>query len=152
MDTVQSYNEDETDELMNDTDAEFTAPEEIELTDNPENVSVLTAEASVYVAGKETTHTKELETDKKRKKSEEDTPSHGNAIFLHILERIVFLRTEFFSNLTKILQLSISMNKLLILMFWLTYLFNEATSIRNKKAGVYTPILGKSNLSLVSVT
>ena len=35
LDTMQIDNEDETDELMNDSDTEFIAPEEIELADNP---------------------------------------------------------------------------------------------------------------------
>ena len=35
LDTMQIDNEDETDELMNDYDAEFIAPEEIELAGNP---------------------------------------------------------------------------------------------------------------------
>ena len=34
LDTVQSDNEDETEELMNDSGTEFIAPEEIEPTDN----------------------------------------------------------------------------------------------------------------------
>ena len=70
MDAVQSYNQDETDELMNDVDTELIAPEEIELTDNPDNASALTLEANVHVVDQETTHTKELET-KKEKKPEE---------------------------------------------------------------------------------
>ena len=49
LDAVQSDNEDEIDELMNDFDTEFIAPEEIELTDNPGNVSALTLEANVHV-------------------------------------------------------------------------------------------------------
>ena len=67
---MQSYNQDETDELMNDVDTELIAPEEIELTDNPDNASALTLEANVHVVDQETTHTKELET-KKEKKPEE---------------------------------------------------------------------------------
>ena len=70
MDAVQSYNQDETDELMNDVDTELIAPEEIELTDNPDNASALTLEANVHVVDQETIHTKELET-KKEKKPEE---------------------------------------------------------------------------------
>ena len=44
---MQSNNEDEIDELMNDFDREFKAPEKIKLTDNQENVSALTLEAKV---------------------------------------------------------------------------------------------------------
>ena len=118
LDTVQSDNEDETVKLMNDFDREFIAPEEIELTDNPGNVSALTLELNVYVIDQGTTHTKELETNKKRKKARSKIPqSHGNAMFLHILVKIVFLRAELLANLTKVLQHSIYMNKLLILMF-----------------------------------
>ena len=58
LDTVQSNNEDETDELINDFDTEFIAAEEIELTDNLDNVSALTLEANVHIVDKGTTHTK----------------------------------------------------------------------------------------------
>ena len=54
--TVQSDHEDETGEFMNDCDTEFIAREEIELTDNPDNASVLTPEANVHVVV-EITHT-----------------------------------------------------------------------------------------------
>ena len=47
LDTVQSNNEDKIDELMNDFDTEFIASEEIKLTDNPANTSVLTSEANI---------------------------------------------------------------------------------------------------------
>ena len=58
---MQSDDEDETDQLMNDFHTEFIAPKEIELTDNPGNVSTLTLEANVHVVDQGTTHTKELE-------------------------------------------------------------------------------------------
>ena len=58
LDTVQSNNKDETDELINDFDTEFIAAEEIELTDNQDNVSALTLEANVHIVDKGTTHTK----------------------------------------------------------------------------------------------
>ena len=58
LDAVQSDNEDESDQLMNDFDSEYIAPEEIELTDNPGNVSALTLEANVHVVDQGTTHTK----------------------------------------------------------------------------------------------
>ena len=66
--TDQSDNEDEIEELMNDSDIEFIAPEEVELTNNPENARILTPEANVHVVDQGITHTKELETIKKRKK------------------------------------------------------------------------------------
>ena len=56
LDAVKSDNEDEFDKLMNDFDTEFIAPEEIELTDNPGNLSALTLEASVHVVDQGTTH------------------------------------------------------------------------------------------------
>ena len=59
---------------MNDLYTEFIAPEEIELTDNPGNVSALTLEADVHVVDQGTTNTKELETNKKRKKSPKKIP------------------------------------------------------------------------------
>ena len=58
LDAVQSNNEDEIDELMNDFDTEFIAPEEIKLTDNQGNVSALTLEANVHIVDQGTTHTK----------------------------------------------------------------------------------------------
>ena len=56
LDAVQSDNEDKIDQLMNDFDTQFIAPEEIELTDNPGNLSALTLEASVHVVDQGTTH------------------------------------------------------------------------------------------------
>ena len=58
LDAVQSDNEDEIDQLMNDFDTKFIAPEEMELTDNPGNVSALILEANVHVVDQGTTHTK----------------------------------------------------------------------------------------------
>ena len=74
LDTVQSDNEDDTDILMIYSDMEFLSPEEIELTVDPGNASIVTPEANVYIADKGTTHTKELRTNKKKKKLEENTP------------------------------------------------------------------------------
>ena len=42
LDAVQSDNKDGSDKLINDFDTEFKAPEEIELTGNPDNVGALT--------------------------------------------------------------------------------------------------------------
>ena len=44
----QSDNENEKHELIKDSDTEIIAPEEIELTDNPGNESVLTLEPNVH--------------------------------------------------------------------------------------------------------
>ena len=74
LDTVESNNEEQIDELMNDSDTEFTASKGIEVTDNPENASVLASEANVHVADERTTHTKELESNKMRKNAGETTP------------------------------------------------------------------------------
>ena len=52
---------------MNDSDKEFIALEEIELTENPGNANVLTPDANIYGANKKTANAKELETNKKRK-------------------------------------------------------------------------------------
>ena len=57
---MQSDDEDEIDELMNDFDTKFIAPEEIRLTDNPDNVGALTLESNVCVNNKRTTHNKEV--------------------------------------------------------------------------------------------
>ena len=43
---------------MNDFDTEVIVPEEIKLTNNPDNASVLTPEANAHVADEGTTHTK----------------------------------------------------------------------------------------------
>ena len=48
LDAVQSDNENEKHELIEDSDTEIIAPEEIELTDNPGNESVLTLEPNVH--------------------------------------------------------------------------------------------------------
>ena len=125
---------------MNDSDTVFIAPEVVKLTDNLDNVTVLTPEVNVHVVDKGTTHTKELETNKKRKNQKKIPHLHGNAMFLHSLKRIVFLMAEFPNNLTKGLQLWICMNKLIILMFWLNYLFNKATSFCNKTGETFSPI------------
>ena len=124
LDAVQSDNEDEADQLMNDFDTEFIAPAEIELTDNQDNVSALTLEANVHVVDQGTTHeiTKDKQKDKKRQKKVPPITWKRN-ISSHSLKRIAFLRAELPTNLTKVLQLSIYMNKLLILMFWLRYVY-----------------------------
>ena len=101
LDAVQSDNEDEMNELMNDFDTKLIAPEEIELTDNPENVRLeFDIEANVHVVEKGTTHTRELEKNKRKKSQKKVLQSHGNTRLS-----------------TKVIQLSIFMNKLLILMF-----------------------------------
>ena len=56
LDTAQSDNKDEIKELMNDSATKFIAPEEIELTGNPDNASVLTPDANVHVVHEGTTH------------------------------------------------------------------------------------------------
>ena len=110
LDAVQSDNEDEINELMNDFDTKLIAPEEIELTDNPENVRLeFDIEANVHVVEKGTTHTRELEKNKRKKSQKKVLQSHGNTRLS-----------------TKVIQLSIFMNKLLILMFWLRYLLNKS--------------------------
>ena len=74
LDAVQSDNKDEINKLMNDFDTECRAPEEIELTDNPGNVSASILEVNIHVADHGTTHTKKLETNKTRKKSQSKVP------------------------------------------------------------------------------
>ena len=97
------------------------------------------------------THTKELESE--RGKSQKKVPcSHENAMFLHTFKRIVFWRADFPTNLTKVLKVLMPMNKLLILIFWLSYLFNKATSICNKTGGTFSSMPRKWKLSLILVT
>ena len=74
LDAVQSDNKDEINELMNDFDTECRAPEEIELTDNPGNVRASILEVNIHVVDHGTTHTKKLETNKTRKKSQSKVP------------------------------------------------------------------------------
>ena len=74
LDALQSDKEDEIDELVNDFDTKCIAPEEIELTDNPGNVSALRLEVNTHVADQGTIHTKEIESNKKRKKSQKKVP------------------------------------------------------------------------------
>ena len=118
-------------ELMNDSDAEFIAPKEIELTDNPECFD--TRSKCLYVLKEGTRPTKKLETNKRRKNP--DTPITWKSI---IYPR--FMRAEFPPNLTEAFELSTSKNKLLILMFSLSYLFNKATYICNKTGGTFSPM------------
>ena len=56
LDTVQSGSKNETNNSMNDSETEFIAPQEIELPDNPYNMSVLIARASVHVVDEGTSH------------------------------------------------------------------------------------------------
>ena len=74
LDTVQNETEDVNEKLMNNSDMEFIAPDEIKLTDNPDNANVLMPDAYIYVVNKNTTLAKELETNKNSKKPEENTP------------------------------------------------------------------------------
>ena len=74
LDAVQSDNKDEINKLMNDFDTECRAPEEIELTDKPGNVSASILEVNIHVVDHGTTHTKKLETNKTRKKSQSKVP------------------------------------------------------------------------------
>ena len=59
---------------MNDSSTEFIASEEIEITDNADNTIVMTSEAKVDVVDEGITPTKEIETNKNRKKSDENIP------------------------------------------------------------------------------
>ena len=93
-----------TDELMNGSDTEFIGLRDIELTDNPDNSRVLTPEANVHVIDEWNTHSKGLEANKKMKiRKKKKCPSHGNETFLRIIEKIVFIRAEFPTNLMKVL-------------------------------------------------
>ena len=96
--------------------------------------------------------TKELEFEKTRKSQKKILRLRENSRFFHILKRIVFLRVELSTNLMKVLELSVFMNRLLILMFWLRYFFKKATYIRNKTGGSFSPIPRKLMLLLVSIT
>ena len=68
MDTVHSDSKDEIDKLMKDSDKEFIAPKYIKLTDNADNAKFLIPEGNIHAVDEGTIHTKELETNKIRKK------------------------------------------------------------------------------------
>ena len=68
-------------------------------------------------------HQKKKKHTQKNKKQKKIPQSHGSANVIYIFKRIVFLKAELPTKLTKVLQLSIFMNKLLILMFGLRYLY-----------------------------
>ena len=57
--------------MTNDFDTKFIASEEIKLIGNPSNVNALTLETNTHVVDQGPTYTKELETNKKRKKKTE---------------------------------------------------------------------------------
>ena len=59
--------------MLNDSDTEFIASNVIKPACNPDNASVLTPKANAHVVGEETTHTKELEKNKKKEKQEKNT-------------------------------------------------------------------------------
>ena len=78
---MQSDNKNEIKELMNGFDTEFIDTEELKVTDNPDNESVLTPEGNVHVVDEETTHTKELRQIKRGKSQKKTLKSRGNALF-----------------------------------------------------------------------
>ena len=121
--------------MINDFEAEFIAREEIEITNNLNKLSTLALEANIHVVDQGNTYTKELETNKKRKKkTEENTPITWKCNVLpHSRENYRLKGRE-------LLQFSIFMNKLLILMFWLRYSFNKATFIRRQIGGNFSPM------------
>ena len=71
LDAVQIDNEDEIDQLMNNFDTEFMSSEEIEIIDNPGNMSALTLETNVNFVDQGTTHTKELREKQSKDKQKE---------------------------------------------------------------------------------
>ena len=114
---------------MNNFDTEFIAPEEIKLTDNPGNVSALTLEANVHLVDQGTTHIKELETNKKRKKMQKKVPRRysllegrvGNqfdesASAFDIYEQIV--------NLYVLIEILVEQNNLHLQETWRKFLTN----------------------------
>ena len=68
-----------------------------------QTMRVFGREANVHAVDEKTTHTKELETNEKKKIQKKILQLNGSATFLHILDRIVFLFAEFPPNLTKVL-------------------------------------------------
>ena len=137
---------------MNDSNTEFVASEEIKITVNAKSAIILTSEPTVDVIDEGITHNKELQTNKMSKKSEENTLiTWKRNLSLHSGENCFSEDRVWPTNLAKVFQLLIFMNKL-ILMSWLNYLFNKATSIYDKMKGTFSPVPRKFQLLLVSVT
>ena len=64
------------------------------------------------------------------KKNQKKVPQlHGNATFLHFLENVVFLRAELPTNLTKVLQILIFMNKLLTFISFQQYFQTSLSNV-----------------------
>ena len=115
---MQSDNEDEIDELMNDFDTEFIAPEEIKLTANPSNGSSLRLQANANVVDQGTTHTKELETDEKRKKTQKNsTPITWKCNVSPHSREYCLLEGRVANQFDESVQILMLVNKLLMLMF-----------------------------------
>ena len=89
LDAVLSDNADEIDEI-DEWFIECIAAEEIELTENPGNVSALRLEVNIQVVDQGKTHTKELETNKKRKKAQRKYPDHMETNVFSTFSRILF--------------------------------------------------------------
>ena len=68
-----------------------------------QTMQVFSREVNVHAVDEETTHTKELKINEKRKIQKKILQLNGSATFLHILDKIVFLWTEFRANLTIVL-------------------------------------------------
>ena len=118
LDAVQSDNKDEIDELMNDFDTEFIAPEEIKLTGNPSNGGSLRLQANANVVDQGTTHTKELETDKKRKKTQKNsTPITCKCNVSPHSREYCLLEGRVANQFDESVQILMLVNKLLMLMF-----------------------------------
>ena len=140
--TVQGDNKYEIEELMNDCATKFIASEEIKLTDNQDNAVVFTSEVNVYVVDKRTTYTKWLKTNEKRKNLEENT--WKDKVSVHFQEKCL-LEGRAFYRFYESASVLTPMNKLLILLFWLNYLFNKATSIQTKREELSHQCWGHQN-------
>ena len=137
---MQSDNKAEIDELMNDFDTEFIAPEEIELIDNLDNVSVLKPEANVHVVDEGTTHTKEPEINKKRKNPQDNIPNTWKRnVSSHfrencLLEGRVYYQFDKSASAFNILEQIINLDILIELVV------NKAISVCNKAGGTFSPM------------
>ena len=134
---------------MNDSNTEFITSEEIKITVNAKNAIILTSEPTVDVIDEGITHNKELQSNKMSKKSEENSLiTWKRNVSLHSGENCFPEDSVWPTNLAKVFQLLIFMNKL-ILMSWLNY---KATSIYDKMKETFSPVPRKFQLLLVSVT
>jgi len=114
LDTVQSDNEEDIDELMNDSDTEFIAAQEIDGVDEPDNNSILTPEANVHVASITVAKVGKKQSDKKLGKA----ISNGKILVSRIFESNAILKEKLDIHFENMQHHSKYTRKLSIWMYW----------------------------------